>query len=203
MTFEGGEGSGKSTQARRLAAHLQKLGHKVCLTREPGGTASGEKVRDVVVSGENDAWSPVAEALLMNAARDVHLREVIRPALARGQTVICDRFLDSTRVYQGLAGGCPLELIETLELHIVGETRPDLTFIFDIDPVIGLARANARSQGHGVRFENKGLAFHQKLRQGFRSIATAEPQRCRVVDASQSEDDVFQQIIKLTGIANV
>jgi dTMP kinase len=203
VTFEGGEGSGKSTQARRLAEHLQMLGHRVCLTREPGGTASGEKIRDLVVSGATDAWSPIAEALLMNAARDAHLQEVIRPALEDGKTVLCDRFLDSTRVYQGTAGGCPRDLIDTLEQHVVGKTRPDLTLVFDLDPLIGLARATERSQGHGVRFENKGLAFHQKLRIGFLDIAKAEPKRCFVIDASLSEDVVFQHVLKRLGLLHV
>jgi dTMP kinase len=203
VTFEGGEGSGKSTQARHLAAHLEALGHQVCLTREPGGTPSGEKLRDIVVSGSADAWSPVAEALLMNAARDAHLNDVIKPALAAGKLVVCDRFLDSTRVYQGVAGGCPMDLIDTLERHVVGKTRPSLTLIFDLDPKIGLERAMSRSQGHGVRFENKGLAFHQKLRAGFLEIAKAEPQRCRIIDASQSEDMVFQNVLKHMGLTHV
>lgn len=197
ITFEGGEGSGKSTQARRLAAYLASLGHIVCTTREPGGTAEAEALRALLVNGAVDSWSVEAEALLMNAARDSHLRVVIRPALARGETVICDRFMDSTRVYQGHAGGCAMELLMQLERAIVKDTAPDLTLVFDLDPAIGLARASSRSPGQEARFEGKGLAFHQKLRAGFLAIAKAEPKRCHVVAADQTEDQVFGAITRV------
>jgi dTMP kinase len=195
ITFEGGEGTGKSTQLRRLSDHLSERGVVVCATREPGGTPEAEKLRNLLVNGKADAWSPQAEALLMYAARDSHLREVIRPALARSETVICDRFMDSTRVYQGIAGGCPLALIDALEMAVVFSTVPHRTLVFDLDPVVGLARASARSAGHEQRFENKGLAFHQKLREGFLSVAKSAPERCRLIDANQPEDSVFEQVL--------
>jgi dTMP kinase len=194
ITFEGGEGSGKSTQARKLTEHLSTKGFKILSTREPGGTNEAEALRSLLVNGTADAWSPEAEALLMNAARDSHLRNIIRPALAQGETVICDRFMDSTRVYQGFAGGCDLSFIKALEYAVVKDTVPNLTLIFDLDPVIGLARAGKRSNTHEARFEGKGLAFHQKLRDGFQFIAKAEPMRCHVIKADQTEREVFAQI---------
>jgi dTMP kinase len=199
ITFEGGEGTGKSTQAKRLADHLRSLGREVVLTREPGGTEQGEALRNLLVNGDPGRWSPAAEALLNYAARDAHLRDVIRPALARGDTVISDRFMDSTRAYQGHAGQCPMALIEELEKHVVGTTKPDLTLVFDLDPAIGLARAKSRGAGIEDRYERKGLAFHEALRQGFLAIAVAEPSRCKVVDASQSEQDVHSAILKALG----
>ncbi len=199
ITFEGGEGSGKSTQVKRLAAHLETKGLKICTTREPGGTVEAEALRGLLVNGKVDAWSVEAETLLMNAARDSHLRKVIRPALARGETVVCDRFMDSTRVYQGHAGGCDIEFLRRLEGAIVKETVPDLTLVFDLDPKVGLARASSRSQTHEMRFEGKGLAFHQKLRKGFMAIAKAEPDRCHLINAEQAEDEVFDTIVKIVG----
>jgi dTMP kinase len=196
VTFEGGEGAGKSTQIARLADYFRGQGRDVVLTREPGGTPGAEAVRELLVSGRVDAWSAVAEALLNTAARDSHLREVIRPALARNASVLCDRFMDSTRAYQGLAGGCPLELIDRLEHDVVGETRPEITFVFDLDPQIGLQRAKARSAGIEDRYERKGLAFHQVLRAGFLSIAKADVQRCIVVDASLPPDEVWKLILQ-------
>jgi dTMP kinase len=194
ITFEGGEGTGKSTQLKRLAAHLAARGIKVATTREPGGTPEAEALRSLLVNGEPGAWSAEAEALLNYAARDSHLREVIRPALMRQELVLCDRFMDSTRAYQGYAGGCDLELIDRLENTIVAGTRPDLTFVFDLDPAIGLQRARQRNDGTEDRFERKGLAFHQELRQGFLAIAKSEPMRCQVIDAGQSVDKVAAAI---------
>ncbi|HKG75379.1 MAG TPA: dTMP kinase, partial [Aestuariivirgaceae bacterium] len=136
ITFEGGEGTGKTTQLAKLAAALEKKGVDVLCTREPGGSPEAEAIRDELVSGDSGKWSPLAEALLMNAARDSHLRKTIRPALALGRTVLCDRFLDSTRAYQGAAGGVDIKLIAALEKSVVGQTVPDLTLIFDLDPDI-------------------------------------------------------------------
>ncbi len=186
ITFEGGEGTGKSTQVKLLAGGLRATDVDVLITREPGGTPSAEALRELLVTGETSRWSAEAEALLNYAARDSHLREVIRPALAAGKTVICDRFMDSTRAYQGIAGGCSMTLIDRLESEIVGLTRPNITFVFDLDPVVGLARAKARGTGDEDRYERKGLAFHQNLRQGFLTIAKAEHQRCKLIDAAQS-----------------
>lgn len=192
ITFEGGEGAGKSTQIRLLAERLQAGGHGLCLTREPGGAPEAEALRELLVKGDVARWSPQAEALLNYAARDAHLRQTIRPALERGQTVLCDRFMDSTRAYQHYAGGAEKSLVDALEAAIVGPTRPDLTLIFDLDPALGLARAKAR--GGADRFERKGLAFHERLRAGFLAIAKAEPARCRVIDASGSIEAIAAHI---------
>ena len=143
ITFEGGEGAGKSTQIRLLAARLEALGRKVCLTREPGGAPEAEALRELLIHGGTDRWSPEAEALLNYAARDAHLRQTIRPALARGEVVLCDRFMDSTRAYQAYAGGADMGLVDALERAIVGPTQPHLTLVFDLDPALGLARAQA------------------------------------------------------------
>jgi dTMP kinase len=195
ITFEGGEGSGKSTQAKRLAAHMRGLGKAVVLTREPGGTEQGESVRALLVNGDPGRWSPCAEALLNYAARDAHIRDVIRPALALGNTVISDRFMDSTRAYQGYAGQCPMDLIDTLEQQIIGDTRPNLTLIFDLDPAIGLVRAKSRGVGIEDRYERKGLVFHEALRRGFLTIAKADVSRCKIIDASKTEAEVYAFVL--------
>ena len=184
VTFEGGEGSGKSTHIKLLATALQAKGHHVVQTREPGGTAEAEALRTLLVNGDTGRWTAEAEALLNYAARDSHLQKIIRPALALGHTVLCDRFMDSTRAYQGYAGGCDMRLLDALETSIVGDTRPNLTIFFDLDPAAGLARAKARGEGSEDRYERKGLAFHQALRHGFLKIAEGDPTRCRVIDAA-------------------
>lgn len=189
ITFEGGEGGGKSTQSRRLAEKLRSTGYKVVLTREPGGAPGSEAIRALLVSGDPDRWSPLAEALLFAAARDEHLRTTIRPALARGEIVVCDRFADSTRAYQGAAGGVPHDTVAVLEDMVVGTTRPDLTIILDIDPDAGMARAAERGEGED-RFERKAAAFHLDLRKAFLAIAAAEPERCIVIDAAGDADQV-------------
>jgi len=182
ITFEGGEGAGKSTQLKRLVAHLEAQGREVVATREPGGSPGAESIRALVLNGAADRWSPVTETLLMYAARRDHIERVIRPALERGAWVVCDRFADSTRAYQGAAGGTDPRLIAELETYILEDVRPDLTLIFDFPPEAGLARAMARP-GAEARFESKGMAFHERLREGFLAIARAEPQRCVVIDA--------------------
>jgi dTMP kinase len=194
ITFEGGEGSGKSTQAKRLAEYLLGQGEQICLTREPGGTPQGEALRELLVTGDPNRWTAEAEAMLNAAARSAHVRDVIAPALASGITVISDRFMDSTRAYQGFAGGCNMALIDALERAAVGTTLPDITFIFDLDPEVGLARAKARGTANEDRFERKGLAFHQKLRHGFAEIAKANSHRCIVVDASADIDQITRTI---------
>ena len=185
ITLEGGEGSGKSTHVRRLAQRLAPP-REVVATREPGGTEQAEALRALLVTGDVCRWTPEAEALLNYAARDSHLTLIIRPALVRGATVLCDRFMDSTRAYQGYAGGCDHRLIDELERSIVGATRPNLTLILDVNPETGLARA----KGEEDRFERKGLAFHKKLRDGFLEIARRDPKRCRVIDASHDVEVV-------------
>lgn len=203
ITFEGGEGSGKSTQAAKLAEHLKSTGATVVMTREPGGTPDAEKIRELLVTGDPGRWSAEAEALLNYAARDSHVRAVIEPALKRGDWVLCDRFMDSTRVYQSYAGGCPEHLIDELENVIVKKVRPHLTLIFDIDPSIGLERARGRSGGED-RFERKGLQFHEELRDGFLAVAEREPARCRVIDASPAEEEVFAAVLEsVRELANV
>lgn len=195
ITFEGGEGSGKSTQIRRLALRLEAAGRNVLVTREPGGTPEAEAIRSLLVSGDVARWTPKSEALLNYAAREQHLAQVIRPALAAGQTVLCDRFMDSTRAYQGYAGGCEPAFIDALEKAVVGATRPTLTILFDLDPAIGLARAKSRGDAVAEdRYERKGLAFHQKLREGFLDILRREPKRCRLVDASQDIEAVADDV---------
>lgn len=193
ITFEGGEGAGKSTQVLRLVARLESAGHEVVKTREPGGSPGAESIRDLVLRGAADRWSPVTETLLMYAARRDHIERVIRPALARGAWVVCDRFADSTRAYQGAAGGTAPGLIAALETFVLEDIKPDLTLVFDLPVDIGLARAHARA-GAEMRFESKGTAFHERLREGFRAIAEAEPERCALIDASGGMDEVEGEV---------
>ena len=193
ITFEGGEGAGKSTQARRLAERLQARGHEVVLTREPGGSDGAERIRALVVSGGAGDWSPLTEALLMFAARDDHLNRVIRPALQAGKWVVCDRFADSTRAYQAVAGGVDPAFVEALDVAVVGPDQPDLTLIFDLPAERGLARALARGEGES-RFEGKGLAFHGRLREGFARIAADHPDRCVTIDADADIETVAARV---------
>jgi dTMP kinase len=194
VTFEGGEGGGKTTQAQRLAQHCEAHGRKVVLTREPGGTPEGEAIRTLLLTGDQRRFTPLSEALLNNAQRREHLEKVIRPALAAGMVVISDRFMDSTRVYQGLVGGVDAGLIAVLEQAVVSDTRPDLTLVLDVPAELGLARARAR---HGLpdRFESRDLAFHLALREGFRALAAAEPERCALIDATRDQAAVFAAIL--------
>jgi len=187
LTLEGGEGAGKSTLARGLAERARADGVDVVVTREPGGTADAEAVRHVVLSGAAKRFGAFGEALLFAAARADHVRAVIRPALARGALVICARFSDSTRAYQGIAGGLDHDILHALERVAIGSTGPDLTLILDIDPHDAVARRHQRA-GTGDRFEDEGSAFHVKLREAFRQIARDNPQRCRLLDAAQSKD---------------
>jgi dTMP kinase len=189
ITFEGGEGAGKSTQIRRLAERLRADGRDVVLTREPGGSPGAESIRELLLNGETDRWSALTEALLMNAARRDHIERVIAPALTRGAVVLCDRFADSTRAYQGAGGAVDQTVIAQLEAAVVGDTRPDLTLIFDLPVAEGLRRALSRNGGE-ERFEAKGAAFHERLRAAYLDIARAEPQRCVIIDATATLDAV-------------
>ncbi len=197
VTLEGGEGAGKSTQSRRLKEALEAQGRTVLLTREPGGTPEGEKIRDLITQREGGNWTPTAECLLFFAARQMHVEKVIKPALARGEIVICDRFTDSTRSYQGYGHGFPLETIEQINTLSLGDFTPDLTFILDLPVEAGLKRSFAQKEqaaGREMtedRFERLDKSFHEKLRQGFLAIAAANPARCRVIDAQQSPDEIF------------
>jgi dTMP kinase len=189
ITFEGGEGSGKSTQASRLAERLEELGIEVVLTREPGGSAFAEALRTVILDPEMPPHSALSEALLFYSARADHLDKTIRPALNLGQWVISDRFSDSTRVYQGAAGGLPTETFNALEEMVVAPTTPDLTFILDLPAELGLGRAHGRRRSAKFdpeepdAYEKRHLAFHWKLREAFEAIAKSEPQRCVLIDA--------------------
>jgi len=199
VTFEGGEGSGKSTQLKLLADALTAQGHRVVQTREPGGTPEAEALRALLVNGDTGRWTAEAEALLNYAARSSHLQKIIRPALVSGQLVLCDRFMDSTRAYQGYAGGCDMRLLDALETSIVADTRPNHTLIFDLDPADGLARAKARNDGAEDRYERKGIAFHQALRRGFLKIAEGDPARCRVIDATGSVEAIAVRVKEALG----
>lgn len=195
ITLEGGEGAGKSTQARRLGGFLERAGLDIVRTREPGGCAQAESIRSLLVTGEAERWSANGEALLNYAARDCHIANVIAPALSRGQWVLSDRFHDSTRAYQGLVGGADMVLIDHLEQAIVADFYPDLTLILDLDAAEGLRRAVKRDLGDDEqRFERKGLAFHEHLREAFHLIAQSAPERCVVIDASQPVDTVTKAL---------
>jgi dTMP kinase len=192
ITLEGGEGAGKSTQARCLAEALVKKGRDVVLTREPGGAPGAEIIRGLLVGGDQ-AWDPVTEALLHFAARREHLKDTIRPALVRGAWVVCDRFADSTVAYQGYGLGVDRAIIRRLHRDVVGDTNPDLTLILDIDPADGLVRAG-RTRGHD-RYERMDLEFHRRLRAGFLAIARREPDRCVVIDASRDLETIESEIV--------
>jgi dTMP kinase len=184
ITFEGGEGAGKSTQVSRLAHKLRSLGLGVVTSREPGGSAGAEAIRHVLLSGAAKPLGPHAEAILFAAARADHLRQTIQPALERGQWVICDRFADSTRIYQGSLGNVDPRLIARLEKLTVGDLGPDLTIILDIPPETGLARATKRRGDAPIdRFEGEAFDFHKKLREAYLELAEREPQRCVVINA--------------------
>lgn len=193
ISFEGGEGTGKSTQVGRLVDRLSARGLDVVRTREPGGSPGAEAIRALVVSGEADRWSSRTELLLMYAARSDHLERTILPALKAGRWVVCDRFADSSRAYQGVAGGAAAELIETLDAGVVGSDQPDLTLIFDLPVEVGLERAMGRGAAE-TRFETKGAGFHQRLRDGFLSIARANPDRVRLIDATGDPDAVEARV---------
>jgi dTMP kinase len=197
ITFEGGEGTGKSTHAALLADRLKSLGIEVVRTREPGGSPGAEAIRHVLLSGAAKPLGPAAEAILFAAARDDHIRTTIEPALARGEWVICDRFIDSTRVYQGALGQVDAKLISALERATVGSRMPDLTLILDVPADIGLARAHRRRGANATdRFEAESLTFHEQLREAYRAIVQVEPARCVMIDATQSKPDVAEQIWK-------
>jgi len=194
ITFEGGEGAGKSTQVRRLSERLTAHGIDVVATREPGGSPGAEIVRHLLLSGAAKPLGPLAEAALFAAARADHLDVTIRPSLDRGSWVISDRFADSTRVYQGALGNVDPKLIAALEALTVGETRPDLTLVLDVPADEGLARATARSGAGADRFESESLNFHRHLREAFRDLAMREPERCVLIDGRLDADAVAEAI---------
>ena len=192
ITFEGIDGSGKSTQSRRFAALLESRGEAYILTREPGGSAGAEEIRNLVLTGAPDRWSAETEILLFTAARRDHLEKTIAPALTAGTTVICDRFADSTRVYQGATRGDLRGKVDALHELMIGR-EPDLTFIIDMDPQIALARGLARGSGED-RFEDFGLGFQETLRHGFLTLAKAYPARCVLIDGNRTPDQIASEI---------
>ncbi|HEX2147783.1 MAG TPA: dTMP kinase [Pseudorhizobium sp.] len=198
VTFEGGEGAGKSTQIRRLADWLRDEGYSVLVTREPGGSPGGEAVRHVILSGAAEEFGVRMEAILFAAARNDHVEEVIRPALAQGTVVLCDRFMDSSRVYQGVTGNLEAEFLHALQRAAIDGMEPDCTIILDLPAEKGLARARSRSRGESPdRFEREELQTHEKRREAFLEIAAAEPSRCRVVDADRSEEELAADILAI------
>jgi dTMP kinase len=195
ITFEGGEGTGKSTQAAMLALRLESLGLAVLLTREPGGSPGAEIIRYVVLSGAAKPFGPEAEAMLFAAARDDHVRCTIEPALAAGKWVVCDRFADSTRVYQGVVGEVDQRLIRGLERVCIGDLKPDLTLVLDVPVEVAMERTALRRGGSKAdRFEAESTEFHDRLRDAFRMVAAGEPQRCAMIDASAAKKVVAKQI---------
>jgi dTMP kinase len=195
ITFEGGEGSGKSTHAKLLAEWLKSLGLQVVLTREPGGSPGAEIIRHILLSGAAKPLGAETETILFAAARDDHVRAVIRPALADGKWVVCDRFIDSTRVYQGSLGKVDQNLIRGLERVTVGAAMPDLTFILDVPATVGLARAKGRrGKGAADRFEGEAVEFHEELRRAYRLLAQEEPRRIVVIDGRPPRDVVAERI---------
>lgn len=197
ITFEGGEGAGKSTQIERLAATLRGAGVDVVTTREPGGTPGAEAIRRLLVEGAPGRWAPVTEVLLHMAARHDHVEQTIRPALAAGRFVLCDRFADSTRVYQGVAGGAGLALVDRLHHLIFGDLEPDLTLILDVPVAIGLARR--RKARDGGRYEGMGVDFHERVREGFLDLGRRAAGRCVVIDAAREVDAVARTVAESVG----
>jgi len=192
ISFEGIDGSGKSTQARLLFEALTTAGHDAILTREPGGSPGAEEIRKLVLEGDPDRWSAETELLLFTAARRDHLERTIRPALAAGRTVICDRFADSTRMYQGLRSGDLRAMVDALHDLMIGQ-EPDLTLLIDMDPEAGLARALERGGGE-ARFESFGDTLQRRMRQGFLELARANPERIRVIDGARAIDVVARDV---------
>ena len=194
ITLEGGEGTGKSTQIARLASALMAVGINCVQTREPGGAPGAEEIRRLLVEGAVDRWQPMSEVLLHNAARIEHLETTVKPALASGQWVVCDRFFDSTLAYQGYGHGLDTAAIANLHWLLYKDFKPDLTLVLDLRLEEGLKRAAGRAQGED-RYERMGKDFHERLRRGFLEIAEAEPGRCAVVDASGDEETVHERIM--------
>ncbi len=192
ISFEGGEGGGKTTQMTRLAGLLRAQGIDFIETREPGGTEQGEDLRRLLVQGDPDRWQPISELLMMTAARAEHVHHVIAPALQQGQWVLCDRFVDSTLVYQGMAGDVGVEAVLDLHQRACAGLFPDLTFVLDLPVAAGLERAAKR--GGDARFEKKGAAYHENIRAGFKQLSELFPERIVEVDAQQSFDHVWRSI---------
>lgn len=199
VTFEGGEGVGKSTQVRRLLTNLSRAGIVAVRTREPGGTPKAEAIRSFILQGRSERWGPRAEAILFAAARHDHVAQLIAPNLAAGKWVLSDRFADSTRAYQGLTGGVEDDMIDALEELALDGCQPDLTIVLDMDPDMAFRRVADRAKEDGVpavpdRFERESLDWHRRLRDGFLTIATRNPDRCVVISAEGGENDIEREI---------
>ncbi|MFB2566494.1 dTMP kinase [Rhizobium sp. IMFF44] len=209
VSFEGGEGAGKSTQIRRLAERLRERGHEVLVTREPGGSPGAEAVRHVLLSGAAEMFGTRMEAILFAAARNDHVEDIIRPALSRGTIVLCDRFMDSSRVYQGVTGNLEPDYIEALQRVAVNGVIPHCTLILDIPAEVGLERARKRASAVTApdRFEKEEMQTHEKRREAFLDIAAREPERCHIIDAQKSEDEIAAEIAEIVdkrlGAANI
>lgn len=198
ITVDGPDGGGKTTQARRLADALLARGVDVLLTREPGGTRLGERVRSILLDNQTGVHAPIADALLFNAARAQHVAEVILPALAAGRTVVCARYADSTLAYQGYGGGLPLDQLRQIQAVATQGLRPDVTILLDVPPETGLGR----KQDELTRFETEfDVPFHARVREGFLEMARQEPDRYRVIDATAPEDEVFRRVLAAVGAA--
>lgn len=197
ITFEGGEGVGKSTQINRLADVLRRRGHDVLVTREPGGSLGAEAVRHVLLSGAAEEFGVRMEAMLFAAARSDHIEQVIRPAVAEGTMVLCDRFMDSSRVYQGVTGNLEPQFIQHLERIAVNGMIPDLTLVLDLPASVGLGRAKAREGKDAApdRFEKEEVSTHEKRREAFLDLTRSEPERCKLINANQAEDLVALAIL--------
>jgi dTMP kinase len=194
ITFEGGEGAGKTTQIKRLSARLISEGYNVRVTREPGGSIEANALWKVFTDNNGQSWDEIAQAFLVFTTRKLHTEDLIKPSLEAGMVVISDRYTDSTRVYQGIAGGVGMETIEELKTICIGDFEPDLTFVFDIDPQVGLNRVKGQKRQNPDTFEKKNIAFHQNIRKGYLEIASIYKDRCRVIDAACDMDSVERNI---------
>jgi len=205
LTLEGIEGSGKTTQINNIYRFLENKGHNCVITREPGGTKIGRKIRSILLDPENKGLEPMAELLLYFSDRVEHVKKLIKPALAEGKTVICDRYFDATLVYQGYARGLDIKLITRLHELVLDGLKPDITLLLDLSPETGLSRAweqigNGSRSGDETRFEKEALSFHEKIRAGYLELARLEPQRFRVIDASQEKNKVQMDIEKVLAL---
>ena len=205
ITIEGIEGSGKTTQIKHIVAYLEGEGHACVTTREPGGTAIGEKIRSILLDAGNRDMDPAAELLLYTADRAQHIKAFVNPALSSGKTVVCDRYFDATMAYQGFARGLDMDLINQLHQLILGGLKPDVTLLLDLSPEIGLSRAwnqinSGTRSADETRFEEETLLFHEKVRAGYLSLARNEPGRYRIIDASKNEAQVRDDIIKVLSV---
>ena len=197
ITFEGGEGSGKTTQSQMLYNTLKEKGFEVIKTREPGGTKFAETIREILVQGESNKINNISELLLFAAARADHVQKVIKECLKDNKIVICDRFTDSTLAYQGYAGNLDLGLVKEVNRISIGEISPDLTFIFDIDPTLGIERALGENNKE-TRFEEKDIMYHKKIRDGYMDIARDNPDRCVVINGTIDIEQISKKILELT-----